>query len=383
VLVDSCTGLTTDGNHQITYADGGFTVTKADADCSWITGYTVTYDGNAHTATGSCKGVDGFDLAGLDLSGTTHTAAGTYDDDPWTFTDVTGNYNDTSGTVDDHIGKAPSTTQVSCPVSVTYTGSALTPCTASVSGAGGLSQSLSVSYANNTNAGTANASASYGGDANHLASGNSKDFTINKAPSSTQVTCPASVTYTGSALTPCTAAATGAGGLNVGVGVMYSNNVLGTATASASYFGDTNHLASSGSTTFLILYSSASCLGSPGRDILQPVNRDSMSTTSSFKKGSTVPVKFRVCDASGNSVGVPGLVTSFDLVRRNNGSGEETAPEDVFSTTPDTAFRWSSTDQQWIFNLSTKNLTAGYTYFYEISLNDGGPPIRFHIYLAK
>ena len=29
----------------------------------------------------------------------------------------------------------------------------------------------------------------------------------------------------------------------------------------------------------------------------------------------------------------------------------------VDSTTPDTAFRWSSTDQLWIFNLSTKNLT--------------------------
>jgi hypothetical protein len=81
-------------------------INKADADCSSIAGYTVTYDGNAHTATGSCKGVDGLDLAGLDLSGTTHTAAGTYDDDPWTFTDVTGNYSDTSGTVNDKINKA-------------------------------------------------------------------------------------------------------------------------------------------------------------------------------------------------------------------------------------------------------------------------------------
>ena len=32
VLVGTCTGLTTDANHQIAYSDGGFTVTKADFD---------------------------------------------------------------------------------------------------------------------------------------------------------------------------------------------------------------------------------------------------------------------------------------------------------------------------------------------------------------
>jgi hypothetical protein len=45
--------------------------------------------------------------------------------------------------------------------------------------------------------------------------------------------------------------------------------------------------------------------------------------------------------------------------------------EDVTSTTPYTVFRWDPTSQQWIFNIKTKNLTAGYTYVYEITLNDG------------
>src|SRR5262249_41583791 len=49
-------------------------------------------------------GSDGV-LTGLDLSGTSHTQAGTYTD-TWTFTDVTGNYNDASGTVTDQIDKA-------------------------------------------------------------------------------------------------------------------------------------------------------------------------------------------------------------------------------------------------------------------------------------
>src|SRR5205823_5450524 len=117
------------------------------------------------------------------------------------------------------IGQASSTTTVTCPAaSVTYTGSPLTPCSATVTDAGGLNQSVSVSYTNNTNAGTATASATFGGDANHTGSSDSKNFTIGMAPSTTTVTCPAaSVTYTGSPLTPCSATVTDAGGLNQSV----------------------------------------------------------------------------------------------------------------------------------------------------------------------
>ena len=63
------------------------------------------------------------------------------------------------------ITKASSTVTLTCPASVVYSGAAQTPCTATVTGAGGLSQSLTVSYTNNTNAGTATASASFAGDA--------------------------------------------------------------------------------------------------------------------------------------------------------------------------------------------------------------------------
>ena len=55
----------------------------------------------------------------------------------------------------------------------------LTGRTALVTGAGGLSQSVAVTYTNNTNAGTATANASFGGDANHAAGSDSASFTIN------------------------------------------------------------------------------------------------------------------------------------------------------------------------------------------------------------
>ena len=64
-------------------------------------------------------------LSGLVLTGTTHTAAGTYTADPWTFTDSTGNYNNASGSVNDAIAKANPTIVVT-PYSVTYDGAAHT-----------------------------------------------------------------------------------------------------------------------------------------------------------------------------------------------------------------------------------------------------------------
>jgi hypothetical protein len=77
------------------------TITKANATCG-VSGYDVIYDGAFHVATGGCTGVNGVSLAGLDLTGTTHKDAGDYTDN-WTFTDVTGNYYDASGTVADTI----------------------------------------------------------------------------------------------------------------------------------------------------------------------------------------------------------------------------------------------------------------------------------------
>jgi hypothetical protein len=126
--------------------------------------------------------------------------------------------------------------------------------------------------------------------------------------------------------------------------------------------------------TLTVLYSTAACLGSPGHTILQPVNDDGSSV---FKKGSTVPLKFRVCDANGVSIGTPGVVSSFTLLGRSTGTTPDPTFETIVSTTPDTAFRWSSSDHQWIFNLNTKNLSANFTYFYRITLNDGSN-IDFH-----
>jgi hypothetical protein len=114
------------------------------------------------------------------------------------------------------------------------------------------------------------------------------------------------------------------------------------------------------------------CNGEAGHVILQPINADG---TSVFKQGSTVPAKFRVCDANGVSIGTPGVVTSFTYTQMS-GTIVDYVDEAVDSTTPDTVFRWDPTAKQWIFNISTKPLKANKTYVYVITLNDGST-IRF------
>lgn len=76
------------------------------------------------------------------------------------------NHFNSAGSATFAITKAASYTVVTCTVGpFVYNGSAFTPCSAPVTGVGGLIQSLTVSYPDNTNTGTATASVLYMGDA--------------------------------------------------------------------------------------------------------------------------------------------------------------------------------------------------------------------------
>ena len=71
---------------------------------------------------------------------------------------------------------------------------------------------------------------------------------------------------------------------------------------------------------------------------------------------------------------------SFVLIEVINGAPGEVNETVIEATNSDTGFRWSASDAQWIFNLSTKNLTAGRTYKYQINLYGGtNIPFQFAI----
>ena len=141
-----------------------------------------------------------------------------------TFTPTdTANYTSATLTVSIAVNKAASATVVACPPgSFVYTGSVITPCSATATGVG-LSQTLSLTYTNNINVGTASAAAAYAGDANHNSSSGSLNFSITPlnatlslgnlvqpydgTPKPVTATvnpllCGAAVTYNGSTLAP-------------------------------------------------------------------------------------------------------------------------------------------------------------------------------------
>ena len=151
-----------------------------------------------------------------------------------------------------------------------------TPLTVESVGGGSSSGALSItSVANGTatgcawdgttltasTSGTCTLTVSKAADDTYSATTTTATFTFNKAASATVITC-SDQTYSGSALTPCTAAVTGAGGLSTTTTVTYSNNTnAGTATANATYAESANHLASSATQVSFTIARAVSTIG--------------------------------------------------------------------------------------------------------------------------
>ncbi len=122
--------------------------------------------------------------------------------------------------------------------------------------------------------------------------------------------------------------------------------------------------------TLTIGYGTCTGPNGPGRVILQPINADG---TSVVKQGSTVPVKFTICDANGNPISNPmavfgnttGTITLLNTVRGTVDNVNENTGGDI----PDVAFRYSS--GIWIFNMATTNMNKNTTYSFRIPLADG------------
>ncbi|MEO2064842.1 MAG: MBG domain-containing protein [Christiangramia sp.] len=94
------------GNYNDASGSVEIAIEKADAAIS-VVGYSGIYDAQAHGASGSAKDLSGNDLAGLDLGASFTNVPGGIAN--WTFSDVIGNYNDASGSVEIAIQKAPLT----------------------------------------------------------------------------------------------------------------------------------------------------------------------------------------------------------------------------------------------------------------------------------
>jgi probable HAF family extracellular repeat protein len=152
----------------------------------------------------------------------------------------------------------------------------------------------------------------------------------------------------------------------VTLGTAATGEAVGSFPINASGAANPNYTITHVPGTLTVSYATGLCLGQAGRQVLEPVNVDGSSV---FKRNSTVPVKFRVCDVNGNSIGSPNVVSGFAMIQVLAGTVSQDL-ETIESTTPDSMFRWDPTALQWIFNLSTKSQSANRTYVYRITLAD-------------
>ena len=211
---DPWTFTDTTGNYNNANGSVHDIINKANATIV-VTPYNVTYDANPHSATGTVMGVGNVPLSGLSLTSTTHTNAGNYPSDAWTFTDATGNYNNASGTVNDVINRANATISVT-PYNVTYDSNPHSAA-ATATGVGGVNLIADVTLnTTHTNAGNYSSDSwsftDPTGNYNNVATTTFTDV-IKQATVTLNVT-PYSVTYDGTAHT-ATATATGVGGVNL------------------------------------------------------------------------------------------------------------------------------------------------------------------------
>lgn len=257
------------GNYAAAMGSATFTIAPAPTTTTvTCSPSSVVYNGAAQTPCSAIATGPGNLSASVPVTYGANTNVGTATANA-TFA-ATANYLTSSATtVSFKITTAPSVTTVLCPVSVVFTGSDQNPCTASVSGVGGLSQALAIAYTPGAphNAGAYTASASFAGDVNHSGSSNSGTVQVTRAVSVTTVSCPASVAYNGSDQIPCTASVSGAGGLSQALAVTYASGTphnAGAYTASAGYAGDVNHFTSSGTAGFSITRLAATATAGSG-----------------------------------------------------------------------------------------------------------------------
>lgn len=98
--------------------------------------------------------------------------------------------------------------------------------------------------------------------------------------------------------------------------------------------------------------------------VLRPIDAGGASV---FRLGSTIPVKFQLRDAGGALVTTAGARLAVAKIADGVAGTEEAATSTAAATTGD-AFRFA--DDQYVFNLATRGLTAG-TYRLTVALDDG------------
>ena len=327
-------------NYNADSGTAAIVINKANATLK-VNGYTGTYDGNAHGATGTATGVGGADLSSLlDLGATfTNAPGGTAN---WSFSGGT-NYNDANGTADIVINKANATINVQG-YTGTYDGNA--------HGATGTATGVNSENLNSllnlgasfTNAPGGTANWSFAGNGNYNSDSGTAAIVINKATANVQLSGLGPYIYDG---TPKAATATTSNPAGLNVTITYNGS-----TTAPTNVGTYNVVATvdnpnyQGSATGTLVIKPWTTGG-----FYQPI--DMNDTVNTVKNGSTVPVKFELFSGT-TELTSTSAVTS--ILARPMSCGALTGdPEDPIETlaTGGTSLRYDATAGQFIYNWTT------------------------------
>ena len=353
------------GNANYNPAGGAVEIEIAKANAAIaVNGYSGTYDGDPHGATGSATGIKGENLSGLlDLGASfTDVPGGTAS---WSFAG-NANYNPAGGTASISIAKADATVAV-----VGYTGvydGDPHGATGSATGIKGedLSGLLDLG-ASFTNVPGGTASWSFAGNANYNpASGTASivitpaSQTISFGPLSNRMygDAPFTVSATGGASgNPVTF--TAAGNCTV-AGNVVTLTGKGSCTITASQAGSLNYAAA------MPVAQSFSIAGWKLRGFYQPVDMGGVLNT--VKGGSTVPMKFEIFADTTELTAVSAIKS---LAATKISCSSSAAIDDIeLTATGGTSLRYDATSGQFIYNWQTPK-GAGVCYRVTMTAQDG------------
>ncbi len=340
-----------DGNTDATVNFSGATlngVQGSDAVTINSSAYRAEF-GSAGAGTGKAVTVTGVALSGADASNYTVSQP--------------------SGLTAD-INKAASTTTVTVD-NTTYNGQPQGG-SAVVTGAGGLSQSLTVSYSGRnttvygpsttapTNAGDYTASASYAESANHLGSSDSKNFSIAKAAATVTLGNLTGHIYDGTA--KAATATTNPVGLDVTI-TYNGSTTAPSAVGSYSVVATVNDANYQGSATGTLTIGAWTLKG-----FYSPVDMSTSTTMvyNTVKNGSTVPLKFEVFKGTTELTDTAVVSALAKQITCGTGSVDDI---EVLAT-GSTSLRYDTTSGQFIYNWKTPSI-ANNCYSVTMTTQDG------------
>lgn len=360
-----------------TYGDPAFTVTATGGE----SGQPVTF-----TASGSCTVTPAgtVTITGAGTCSVTASQAGT--SNYAAATDVTQSFN---------VARAPQSVGAITPSVSTFTygdpnftvsatgGGSGNPVTFAASGAcsSGGTNGATIAI---TSAGDCNVTASQAGSTNYLdATPVTQTFTVAKAGQA--ITFPAvsfgtvgaaqgsTATLTATASSGLPVVYTASGTCSVSGSTLSLSGAAGTCSVTASQPGNGNFNAAAPVTQAFTTYNFGGFAPPVRTGLAGSKGGPSGTPAVSFKQGSTIPVKFQFLSANGASVqlSTPPLFILSPAATNSN------------PATAGNTYQWDATGQQYIYNLGTKNMTAGTTYTVGVSLSSTGPSWSTQIVLSK